>query len=358
MIQRLDRYVAGMFLSSWLVSILLFMGLTGVVDFFSNVDELLESAEGTALGPALVGRFYLYKAPTIFVQVAPFVMLMAALFTVIRLQRHNELMAMQLTGRRSARVLAPVFVMTVLCVGLIVVVQERVIPRVAQERDQLENMLIRGDQEWVIGTIRVKDARDYILNVTDYRVGEEMIGKLNVSGTDSLGRNIHVYGEQAVYDAESRGWRLKNGLSEIRTLGSDEPAIEEAAAFFPTDVGPRELMADRLEPFDLSYAQVLDLSERYPQASAYRLLRHYHITYPLSVLLLVLLGLPFVLRRQASRTLVGVGISLLLCMAYLILDVIVRDLGSRGFLSPVIAAWVPVIVAGSLGVVLFDTLDS
>ena len=64
------------------------------------------------------------------------------------------------------------------------------------------------------------------------------------------------------------------------------------------------------------------------------------------------------LKQQPRNNLFGVGISMLLCLGFLIVTATTRDLGNRGFISPVLAAWLPVIVAGSLGVVLLDAADS
>jgi lipopolysaccharide export system permease protein len=357
-IQRLDRYVARVFLSSWLVSVVLFMGLFGVVNFFSNIGDLVEHVEGVGSGIALVVRLYAYKSPSIFVQVAPFVMLMSALFTLLRLQRHNEFMAMVLTGRRSARILLPIFGMTALCMLVVVFAQEQVVPAFSMQREQLEARVDRGNEEWIISRITMKDANDWVLSFRDFHVEAGRVEKLHASGRDALGRNAMTYGEDAVYDVAAGGWRLAEGRREVRDASSEKPSIVVEASFFQTDIGPQDLLVDHREPFDLSYAEVLDRSARYPHAPSYRLLRHYHITYPLSIMLLVVLGVPFVLKRRARSNLLGVGLSILLCLAYLIVDLVARDMGNRGFLSPVIAAWFPVILAGSLGVVLFDSVDA
>lgn len=358
MIGRLDRYVARIFLSSWLVSVVLFMGLFGVVNFFSNIGELVGSVPDVGTGIVLVTRLYAFKSPSIFVQVAPFVMLMSALFTLLRLQRHNEFMAMTLTGRRSARILLPIFVMTALCMLVVVVAQEQVVPAFSMQREQLEARVSRGNEEWVIRRVTMKDASDWVLDFREFHVEEGRVERLHASGRDALGRNAMTYGEDAVFDEAAGGWRLRNGRREVRDADSAEVPIVVHASFFQTDIGPQDLLVDHREPFDLSYAEVLARSERYPHSPSYRLLRHYHVTYPLSIMLLVVLGVPFVLKRRASSNLLGVGLSILLCLAYLIVDMIARDMGNRGFLSPVIAAWFPVILAGSLGVVLFDTVDS
>jgi len=356
-VDRLDRYVVRIFLSSWLASTALFVGLIGVVDFFSKVGDLIEHSNAAGASLGVVGRMYLCRIPGIFVQVAPFVMLMAALFTVLRLQRHGELMAMFMTGRSPMRVLAPIFGMSVVCMAVLVVTQELLIPRLAKQRESDEALLLHGNPDWTLDTT-IRDAAGQILSVVDFHVSSETIGRLQASGSDERGRNRLTYGENAVYDEAEGGWRLHNGRLEVRDPGSDQIQIVEPAMFLRTDVRPQDLMNEKQQPFDLSYRDVLERSERYPQSARWRLLRHYHITYPLSVLLLVLLGVPFVLKRRHRGTMVGLGLAMLLCLAYMTVDVIVRDLGLSGFLPPVIAAWLPVILAGSLSVILFDTLET
>ncbi|MGQ0554288.1 MAG: LptF/LptG family permease [Planctomycetota bacterium] len=359
MIQALDRYVARIFLSSWLVSATLFLGLFGVVDFFTNVEDLLRNARATDGGPALLATFYLYQMPGMLLEVAPFVMLMAALFTVMRLQRHNEMMAMQLTGRPALRVLAPVFALTVMAVGGLTWVQEVLAPRLSLEREQLEAQLKEGETDWAID-VDIKDAASFVLNVRGFHPKTGLIDEFSASGTDAQGWNTRFEGQQCNWDEAAGGWRLRNGSRERRLLegGSGAAPQRQSASLFVTDVRPEDLLVDHRQPFDLSYQEVLARSERYPQNPRYRLLRHYHVTRPLSVLLLVVLGVPFVLRRRPRSNMIGVGLAILLCVGYLIVDLIGRDLGNHGFLSPVLAAWLPVILAGSFGVVLFDMVDS
>jgi lipopolysaccharide export system permease protein len=357
MISRLDRYVARYFFSSWVVSAVFFIGLYGVYDLFAHFDDLLEGLEETEMGGLDVVRMYAYQLPTIVVLVAPFIMVMAALVTALRLQRHNEFMAMVLVGRSARRVLRPVLFLTFLFLIGLVWLQESLAPSVALERDELRWSLLKGNAERVIDNIKLKDSSGRVFVAHEYNVTRESVGRLNVSYDDEYGRSFHISGENATWRAENGGWKLENGRREVRDRSRD-PVVEEEAYFIATDIRPEELLAESRQPFDLSYADVLGLSERYPDSRLYRLLRHYHITYPLSVLLLVVLALPFVIRLDPGLRMRGLGISILMCLAFLIADATLRDFGSRGFMQPVLAAWVPVIVAGSLATVLFASMDT
>jgi lipopolysaccharide export system permease protein len=357
MIGRLDRYVGGIYLSCLLLALVFFVGLFGVVDFFAKVGDLLDHARASGGGAAIIGQFYLCQAPRILKEVAPFVMLMAALLTVLRLQRHNELMAMQLTGRSLRRALMPVFVLSAVFTGVLAWVQERVAPGVAVKREQLEAQLLKGKTDWIIDAIHMRDARGWLFSAHGVHVYSGIIDKLHVSGRDEKDRNVSVSGSEARWDDEAGGWRVEGGVREVRSLPAGELLESGEAEVIVTDVRPEDLLMEHRQAFDLSYGEILDRSERYPTAPGYRLLRHYHVTYPLSVLLLVVLGVPFVLRRPERRGFVGVGAALLLCVGFMLVDATVRDLGNHGFLHPVVAAWLPVILAGSLGVVLLDSVD-
>lgn len=357
---RMDRYVGRTFLSSWLVSAVFFLGLFGIVNFFGKLDDLLETLDEREVPMTALGWFYLYMLPSLSMTIAPFVMLIAALVTIARLQRHNEFMAMVLTGRSPKRVAMPVFALTAVAVLALVFVQERLVPQVALDRLELEAQLFHSG-ELVIEDIELRDSRGRKFTVVNYRSEQETIETLYVSYFDESGNHVNISGHDATWDAEARGWRIQDGEAVIMSMGSDEPPVSKPAPFVDTDLRPEDLLQEHLSPFDLSYDRVLERSERYPLKNSYRLLRHYHFTYPLSVLLLVLLGVPLALRSgpvtNRSRRLGGSAVAVGLCVVFLVADNVFRELGNKGVMAPALAAWMPVILAGSLVFASLDTSD-
>lgn len=351
MIQRLDRYVSRYYASSWAVSLVFFVGLFGVYDFFQHVDDLVDELRNDAFGIGAVGLLYLYQVPVMVGQVAPFLLVTAALITVMRMQRHNEFTAMVMLGRAPARVARPVLVLSAVFVVGLVCVREFVGPAVSVRRDALMASFLQSDGRWTLDPISMRDADGRLVTAIEYEVGSRTVGRLNVSFHDADGNDVFVTGENARYDEGSHGWRLERGASTLRAMSSGAERSAEAA-FVATDVDPDALMAGSRPPFDMSYPQLLDLSRRYPASRKWRLLRHHHVTSPLALVLLVMLALRFVLKPDPARRLAGLGASLMACLAYMVLDQAMRSLGNDGTLPPVLAAWMPVIVLGSLVSVL------
>ena len=104
---------------------------------------------------------------------------------------------------------------------------------------------------------------------------------------------------------------------------------------------------------------VAHVIERYPDRSDLRLLMHAHFAYPLGVVVLLLLGLPLVLKATRRTPFVAAGVSLLLSVAFFATQTVLQDLGGRGeILNPVLGAWLPIILFGAIGLLLFETMGT
>ena len=97
---------------------------------------------------------------------------------------------------------------------------------------------------------------------------------------------------------------------------------------------------------------------RDPDDNSYQTLWHYHLTFPLANLLLLLVGIPLMFNYERGRSTDRIALGGLLCVFYYSADFVFRTLGVKGQLSPLLSAWIPVLVFGSLGIMLYDSLRS
>ena len=124
MLKTLDRYVIRSFLFNFGVSLVAMVLLAVVIEAFLRLDDFMEAAE--TLHPTfgvftLMLQYYTVRLPVIFRMMCPAVLLVGAMFTIGQLNRHNELLAMRATGISVYRTVAPVFLMTVLITGVLVI---------------------------------------------------------------------------------------------------------------------------------------------------------------------------------------------------------------------------------------------
>ena len=104
----------------------------------------------------------------------------------------------------------------------------------------------------------------------------------------------------------------------------------------------------------LSFTELQELRRLRPGRHDLTLAFHLHFAAPLACLILVLLTLTLAVRFERSSRLGPVIMAFLICLAFLVVDLTCRNLGLGRFVHPAVAAWTPVIIFGSLGVLSYS----
>jgi len=142
--RTLDRYVIRSFLWSALLLFVAVMALRIVADLFFNMDEFVEGNE--AFGELLrhIGRYYGYQSLMYFSELGGTIIVLAAAFTLARMNHTNELTAMLASGVSLHRVILPMVISAMLMGGLIILDRELLIPpnaaSLVRDRDEAKEL--------------------------------------------------------------------------------------------------------------------------------------------------------------------------------------------------------------------------
>src|SRR5204862_3758500 len=115
---------------SYLVCLISLMSLFVIVDLFQNLDSFWEHNKTLQKVFAFIGAYYAAKVMLIFDRLSEAIVLMAAMFTVAWMQRNNEILPLLSAGVSTRRVIRPVLIAACLMLGLSVINQEVLLPRV------------------------------------------------------------------------------------------------------------------------------------------------------------------------------------------------------------------------------------
>lgn len=368
---RLDRYVGGYFISSYATAMMLMTGLFLVMDMASHLDDFLEEWEdGTSAPTAILARYYLLSLPYLFLQVAPFITLLAGMFTVNRLIKTQEVTAVLAAGMSARRLMMPVIVLGgALGIGMFGL-REAVGGRVASERDTLRYILTERTFEVAFEGITLTDPSGSPVLVDRFHPapvdgGPPRLEGLKVIAYDgrSGGRSDYIRTEAQRAYWNDENWVLEGGVRsriapEVEGKSVDVEPVRELTAY---KLEPEVLLMYRRareEPLALSFSEVRELIRREPADLSYQTLWHYQLTFPLANLILLLVGLPLLFNYERGKGTERLALGGLLCVFYYAFDFVFRTMGISGGFSPVLAAWIPVLTFGSLGIVLFDSMRS
>ena len=362
---RLDRYVLRLFAQSYLTAFLLVVGLYVIVDLSVNVDEYLqEHADGSTASLATIGRYYLLHLPFLYLEMSPFVTLVAGLFAGTRLVKNNEIVAALSAGVGARRLLAPMLVCALALAAGMFGLREWATDSVGRERDRLRAHLLEQEDRLVYPNLWVRDDLGERLRVTEsYPEGEEgpeafgLLARFTV-GDATVAIDATRMSAPELVDGRWR-WRLEDGARTY--VDAEGRKRTELLAFSEVNVGPDDFetaFRGRERPLELTFAEATTLHHRDPTNLQYLTVRMYHVTFPLAGLVLLLVGVPFLIGQERGRGVERVAIGVLMCMVYFAVDFVTRTMGITGQLGPVYAAWFPLVLFGSLGAVLYGTMRS
>ncbi|PIE24059.1 MAG: hypothetical protein CSA62_04430 [Planctomycetota bacterium] len=362
---RLDRYVARAMLGSWVICLCFLVGIFVLLDLLQNFDKFQDGLAKLPPGHDQLGLlniplYYLSFLPFVFLQVAPFVTVLAAMFAVSRLMGASELTPMLFTGRSILRVLRPIFVWALLVAVGMGVVREWVTPKLLLVKDDLQAVL-KGQTDRSYGNLVMMLDERLTAFVDVFNVYEDRIEGLKVYDKRELERpSLITRAAVAKYledGAKGSGWYLEGGSRQrYGETEVEELAFTRIKGFEPEDI--RKQLKERRELLDLSYSDCLERLERQPELAELSFAFHHFFTFPLANIVLLLLALPFALRFERGSRAERMVSALAICGAYLVSDLVSQNLGARGTLHPVVAGWLPTVLFGSLGLVLFDAVQS
>ncbi|MFT7485418.1 MAG: lipopolysaccharide export system permease protein [Candidatus Paceibacteria bacterium] len=362
---RLDRYVGLTFASSYATALFVVMGLFVIMDMASNLDDYLEPwPDGSTVSSVIVAGYYLFNLPFLFLQAAPFITLIAGLFTLTRLLGNNEVEACLAAGVSGRRLMMPIFFGGFVAMIGMAVLRESAVTTVLPTRDALHYLLKNKDTDRVYNNLHMRDLSGSLLRFREYRPSEagQPAYALDLLACLREGdRWTYVVRAERAVEGERDGMpgllleggtRMENSDRQ-HTTPLDWLSAEE---FRFTPEMALSYYRARENPLELSFLEALELGRRDPDNVVYQTLMQYHLTFPLANLVLLLVGLPLVMRHERARGIEGVAKGLLLCLFFFAADFVCRSLGVQGSLDPLLASWLPVLFFGSLGVVLFDAL--
>ena len=363
-IKIFDRYLLRIFVRSFIICFTSLVGLYIVIDAFSKIDEFSEQADGVRSLLATMGRYYMYRVSLFFDSLAGVITTMSAMFTFSWIQRTNELMPVLAAGVPTRRVIAPVLIAAMAVSGLATANQELMIPRIARELQQSPD----DGSKRSLAAHPARDARGILMSGDrcfrqDHKIAPAFV-TLPPTVMPSL---VDLRAREAQYVAPGRhdrptgGWVLRDVQSDnVPTRENVLEQIGPGEYFLHTTITFNQLL--RRESW-FAYFSTSRLLEEIrqpgnPSLNEMKVTVHGRFIRPLASLTMLFLGLPFVLSGTDRRMISLVGVSMVISIVFQFFSTVCGRLGNMQYLSPELAACLPVIVFGAIAAALYDMVKS
>jgi lipopolysaccharide export system permease protein len=367
MTKLLDRYVLGIFIPALAMFTLTLLFLFIAVDFAAKLSKFLELRNLSLI--KFVATFYAVRIPMLLVILLPSVLLFAPTFTVIKLARANEILPIAASGISLRRLSLPFLLAAVLGSLAMAAIDEFILPRVGDEISKTEDMLSNGNLRYNVEDYdgEAKLFASQFLPDTVRLVGDV---RFTILSADMHPREI-ILADEARWDPKRKRWvafkgTVENPFEIIWTDTKLKPQIKKFAIPPEGYVVECKLKPDNIRRSSglstrfsfVRFQTLLSEMRRYPHVPSAHLKVHSRISFPLSPIVLVLLGVPFVMDPNAKSVIKGLIFAFLLAIGYYVTHFACADLGNGGTINPVVASWFPVGTFGLAGLAAFSRMKT
>ncbi len=351
----LDRYLIREQVLSLITGLIFFVAIFIVVDMFEKLDSFLDNK----VPLPVVVHFYIVSIPGIVTIVLPMSMLLSCLLALNQIGRNNELTAMQAAGIGLARIVAPLYLFALLVCITVFVSNETVMPHL----NAVRNQIYRGDikkENLERTSVRTNlaylgsEGRTFLIR--SYNIPEKTMREVVI-------QQIQKHTLSGRIDAESATWENGHWVFRQGFVRRFDREGEHAAHFNELVIPGLKEAPDSFEkaeedPKALSYWELERYIQRLRQSGSrvqkYLVELYLKISFPLTNLIVVLIGTALALRVRRGGLAISFGLAVFISFVYYAIIRTGQALGHSGTLPPLLGAWLGNLVFGGIGLALLQ----
>jgi lipopolysaccharide export system permease protein len=353
MVRALDRYVFTEFWKIFVATALGFPILVNIIDLTDNLDKYL----GQNLSAGRIALSYLYWLPDSMFMILPAAVLFATVFSIGALTRHSEITAAKASGISFYRFIAPIFVGAVFATVLGLILGE-LAPLTNKKRlDILQVNKTNFSSDRYNFAYAADRGRVYKIGALHLVVPsiEGIVIERKGNGPDYP--SYVISSNNATYRT-GKGWLLQKGAMHLLT-----DSMQDLTFSFDSLVDrhftepPKQLTLTQKAPTDMGFRElgrfITSMERSGAEVNELRVERMLKIAIPVTCIVILLFGAPLATSTQRGGAAYGIGLSLATTVIFLMLIQLMKGIGGKGMIPADLAAWLPSIIFGVVGIILF-----
>lgn len=357
----LDRYILTQVLEIFIMGIIIFTSIIFASDTFITLIKQI-TLYGIPFNIALM--IVLLNLPQVMVMAIPMSVLFSTVMTLNRLSLSSEITVMRACGISLSRIAKPIFIFSTVMALFTFVINETVVPITNSQSKTLavwalgQKNIPNGKQNFTFKEIKDVNGVKTIKRLFFVQKCEDNTLK-NVSVVDfSNKKTIQVIQSQSG-KTSPEGWQFNRGA--VYTMNKDEKILNttwfsQSIVDFGMDV------KDALTEQEATQYNVVALwkfiennSKKHDSKtrSLFKIELYNKFAFPITTVVLVLLGVPLAITPPRVRYNRGFLFSILIIFLYYLLRALSLSFGETMAISPFMAAWIPNVVLFFLGAYLY-----
>ncbi len=353
----LDLYIIKKFLGTYFFAIAMIIVVFVVFDYVEHIDDFVELKAPVS---KILFDYYLNFIPQFINQFSGLFTFIAVIFFTSKMAYQTEIIAILSAGVSFRRLLWPYFLsamaITLLSVGLnMVVIPAATLHKVEFERQfnkkklkqstMFDKNIYRQIDQGVFAYVRNYSG---VTNQASFLAIEQYEGSTMAASLEAAGVTFNP--ETGRWVADKYNIRRFDGEREIFEQR------ERLDTLINLDAAELGRVQDLIKTMNIGRLNSFIAQQRRKGSNMINIFeveRHNRFAYPISSLVLTLIGVSLSSRKVRGGTGLHIGIGVALCFSYILFSKFAEEFAKGGVIPPAIAVWIPNILFSVIAVYLY-----
>ena len=344
-IKRMDRYIIGKFIGTYIYSIILIISISIVFDVNEN---LAKFTTNHAPLRAIVFDYYANFVPYFANLFSPLFVFIAVIFFTSKLAGNSEIIAMLACGMSFKRLLRPYMISAALISILNFTLGAYVIPKGTVIRHDFESLYKNNKKKTSASNVQLQVGKGVIAYIQQYDDVSKTGYGFSLDKFENKKLVSHMTANVIKYDTISDNryqWRAVN--YKIRTLKGMREQIKTGAEIDTMIMmEPMDLVFSKGQQETFTSPELLRyISKQKDRGSSnvvqYEVEYHKRIASCFASFILTIIGASLSARKRKGGMGLYLGIGMALSFSYILLQTVSSTFAINADTPPILAAWIP-----------------
>ena len=351
----LDKYIIKKFIGTYLVSLILIIGIVIIFDISEKIDKFVEKEAPLR---AIIFDYYANFIPYILNTFSPIFVFITVIFITSKLAGNSEIIAMLSGGMSFGRLMRPYMLSALLIAIFTFILGIYIIPPANKERLDFEQQYVKGTNYYNSSkNIHYQLSPGNFVYVESFSSWNNTAYKFTLEDIENNRITKKLTAEVAAWDTTFNGWELKNCV--IREyIGASEKVsfkkqIDTVISLTLDDFYRRRNVVESLPQKDLDELIAMQKMRGDDMVKYALIEKNSRLAMPFSAFILTIIGVALSSKKRRGGIGLNIGIGIALSFTYILFMKFSEMFVHTGALPPEIALWMPNILFAIVAAVLY-----
>jgi lipopolysaccharide export system permease protein len=343
MIKKFDWYIIRKFITTFVVTLSLFIIIIIVFDISEKLDDFLKKEAPVS---EIFFKYYLNYVPFFLNLFSPVFIFIAVIFFTSKLASRSEIVATLSAGVSYNRFLRPYIITAFLLAVLSFFLNAFIIPHSDKIRLDFENKYIRNSNDDYTNNVHTQLKPGMLFYMEYFGHGDSMGGGVSLEQYEGKKLKSKLFGKRIAWNRKAQKWRLEDYV--IRDYLDSGKSILKRGKFLDTMIPfvPADFFrhSDDVQSFDINELSEFIEQERMKgteNLDFYITEKYRRYASPFSTFILTIIGVCVSSKKSRGGVGLNLGIGIFLSFIYLFVIQFFNTYGSTGLIYPMLAVWIP-----------------